>query len=52
MLPAEYMDCLYHDLHVEGFTNKIHLTTVHPFFLSTYSLLTHTVKFTGYAGRA
>lgn len=49
--PPDYMDCLYHDLHIEGFTNQIHLTTVHPFFMATYSMLTHSVKLVGYAPR-
>ena len=42
---ADFMECLYHDLRIEGLSNDIHVTTIQPFFINTFSQIGSFVKF-------
>lgn len=48
---TQFMECTFYDLEFEGFSNDIHVTTIHPWFMNTYGLLTETIQFTGFLGR-
>ncbi|KAJ1520632.1 hypothetical protein ONE63_003740 [Megalurothrips usitatus] len=45
---THFMTCLYYDLYAEGLENDIHLTTIHPWFMKTYSLLTDAIEIRGF----
>lgn len=44
------MECLYLDLRHEGLENVIHVTTVQPFFISTFARLGSSISFSGPVG--
>lgn len=42
------MECLYQDLQHEGLHNDIHVTTIQPYFINTFSQLKTSVEFRRY----
>ncbi|XP_034235218.1 uncharacterized oxidoreductase SAR2567-like [Thrips palmi] len=48
---SQFMECLYYDLQSQGLHENIHVTTVQPYFMNTFSQLEDAVKYNGPLGK-